>query len=574
MKHVYNENMKINLDLCYIIIVLQIISYIFLKQNYMYGNIYILWSSVIICFLVIFLQIRYEHSVPSIMIKVIIISLLLHALFIPQIGLLGSDSMLDFQLIEQIAKLGSWSPHLGSLLAPWPIIHIFIDISSSILGVSLLEGSRFIPSLVSVTTLLFIYSLSNHLYGNKYFALCCSTMFSILINFSFFHSLPVRETIGMPILSAALYCHIAGRQNSNINLILISILFGLLLVLCHHFTTLVYIIILFSVYFFNKVWISLVPIVSNIASNKFKIYYFLSIFVGSVYYWNYVSMYIFKDFVFFFTSLGGESQNVPPNIQIFPALLNLQTIIFSNSRRIAFVAIVVLLSLRILNKALTKIEFAFLSCSFFLFIVWILSNMGLIKLPIYPERLETFAWFLLLIVLSKFTTENFSAKSSFIYRISFLIFLISFLAMNVTAIQPFVYDPSAQPPYETGASRIAHLQQEYSAVNWFEGEGVVQGDRTLEDLLVRHNNTKVRTDFGLFSGDLSRVRYSNWIIIRMEMFKRIIGARPDQPYMRAPLNMSNKYYNDINGHPYLEKIYVNGEVDIYRSTQEKVVNQQ
>ncbi len=75
--------------------------------------------------------------------------------------------------------------------------------------------------------------------------------------------------------------------------------------------------------------------------------------------------------------------------------------------------------------------------------------------------------------------------------------------MNFSQIHPYFYDPSIQPPYENGRARMTYLPQEYLASDWFEGGGLIQGDRTTEDLFIQSLNGIIRTDPELFNGNLS-----------------------------------------------------------------------
>ena len=116
---------------------------------------------------------------------------------------------------------------------------------------------------------------------------------------------------------------------------------------------------------------------------------------------------------------------------------------------------------------------------------------------------------------------------------------------------------------QNGRARITYLPQEYLASDWLKGDGLVQSDRTTEDLLIHRLNIEIKTDPELFDGNLSSINGNDWLIIRKEMFKRILGTREDNELIKKPLNLSIANYELINRKESIMKIYSNDEVEIY-----------
>ena len=88
----------------------------------------------------------------------------------------------------------------------------------------------------------------------------------------------------------------------------------------------------------------------------------------------------------------------------------------------------------------------------------------------------------------------------------------------------------------------------------------IQTDRSVANLLIDIKGDRTVTKEDFFRQNSSfKPYYTDWAIIRMEMFKRIIGT-PDSK-IQKPLNLSKNTYNMINQK--MIKVYANEEVDIY-----------
>ena len=235
---------------------------------------------------------------------------------------------------------------------------------------------------------------------------------------------------------------------------------------------------------------------------------------------------------------------------IYPPLVNIRTQMYFYSRAITFLMVILIIFHIIYStisnkKKLNIYEGSILVYIGIIFIEWFVTTRGLVEASIYPERFELFAWAFLLIILSP-TIYKFLINKKIYSKIIAIIFIISFVAMNFSHIPPYFYDISKQPPYENGRIRATYLPQEYLAFDWFKGDGLVQGDRTTEDLLINGLNGKIKTDLELFNGNLSSIDGNDWLIIRKEMFKRILGTREDNELIKKPLNLSIANYELIN----------------------------
>ena len=546
-----------------ILFIFQIVIYIILKQTNRNGNNYMLWFSVIAIILIILLQIFLNHNIYIILVEIITLSFLLHILFIPIIGLEGSDAQYDFHLTKLIAMNG-WSLKLNSSLAPWPAIHLFMNISSEITGFSLLEASRYFPSAISVIVLFFMFCLSKHIYKQNNVALIYTLLFSFIFQFIYFHSHPIRESFAFVILFAALYSYIRANEQNNFGMSVLAVFFGLFLLISHHFTLAMYIffLIIFILY-------------SVLKKTRVKYTYPTMIIIASISYWIFVSYFVFRMFVTSFDFISfGEVKTAFPEYLIYPSLNNILTRIHLYSKGLTFLTgtSIIAHSIILERRKLKNIEYPIVIYSFFILIVFVLITFGVGKKINSPERFELFAWAFGLIFFSQILIHNFTISKKLYIKIVSFLFLISFITMNISINRPDLYDPSIQPPYENGGIRTNFLSQEYSAVTWFKGDGLIQSDRVIEDLLIHDIKGQIRTDPDIFNGNLSKIKNNNYLIIRKEMYNRIIGTRNDNHLINKPLNISIDFYNLINEDKNIRKIYSNREVEIYFIQENRYLN--
>lgn len=565
------KNLKIgskNLYLVYIFLILQVLHYILLKQTNRYGNNYILWLSLLLLIFLILLQINLKFNKYLIFTEIFFLSLLIHFLFIPVVGLFGSDAQSDFYLIRLINEFG-WSLKLRTSITAWPAQHLFINICSKIMEISLQTSARYIPSLISTSSLFFVFCLCKVVYKKDCVALYTTLLFSIISFFVFFHSLPVRECFAFFVMSAAIFVYLKCLNKNDYRITCLAVFFGLFLTICHHFTLIIFNFFLIAFWISYKVFgSSRFKSFFNTSSMKFSnlsVNYLILMFTGTLSYWIFVSFTVFKRLTmsilefFQFGSLDSLRSGF-----LYPPLINIRTQVFLYSKILVFSTILIILIYEILFKKrkLNIYEGTIFLFVFIIFLEWFFTLFGFLKMNIYPERLELFAWEFLLIPVSLFLFTNLSTKGKPFIKFISILFIISFISMNMTQYPLAFYDPSSKPNYENGYVRFYHLPQEYSAVNWFNGDGDILADRIVEDLFSFKPNVNVYTDDDFYNGDMSARNY-DWLIVRGEMFELILQTTSDNYSLKSPMNISLKTYSLINSNSNLNKLYSNNEVDIF-----------
>lgn len=562
------EIKPVNLYLLYILLILQVLNYILLKQTNRYGNNYLLWFSILFIICLILLQINLKLNYYLIFVEIFFLSLFLHILFVPVVGLFGSDAELEFYLVKLIYEYG-WSLKLHTSITPWPAQHLFINICSEITDISLLTSTRYLPSLVSTLSLFFLFCLNKIVYKQNYVALYNTLFFSILAFFVFFHSLPIRECFGFLIFLAAIFSYLRGLAKNDYRISFISVFLGLYLTICHHFTLLLFILFIFT--FWIHYHISDLDLFRflftspTVKFSKLSINYIILIFCGALSYWIFVSSTVFNRLIISikeFTQFGNV--NYISSNAIYPPLINIQTNIFLYSKILVLLVVSLIFIYEVKNnrKKLNIYEGAIFLFILVIFTEWFFTLFGFLKMNIFPERFELFAWAFLLIPLSYELFANLTEKKKSFLKFMSILFVICFVSMNITQYPVAYYDPSSKPNYENGFVRFYHLPQEYSAINWFNGKGNVLADRITEDLLNSRLNGFVYTDDDFFNGNISTKDY-NWLIIRKEMFETILQTQSDDYSLKKPMHISLKTDFLINNNFILNKLYSNNEVDIF-----------
>ena len=550
--------------------------FILQKQTYINTNFFMLWISIVVAFITIFLSIILKVNWSISFSMILITSFFLSIMFVPAYGLFGSDANYDYHLIKLIDEFG-WSPRMDDL-APWPMIHLFIDITSKIINVSLLDSSRWLPSITSTIVFFFLFCLSKRMNKNYSASIMYIFLFSTIIYYFFFHSMPLRENFGYLFLFAALYCQSVALEVKDARFKFLSIFLGLVLIISHHFSAFIYLVYLISL----TIGQNLFSIIKNFNyfSERYSrnLGYSLLILVSILYYWllvNRFAFYAIIDSANSFLNLGEKTKIGSYFSSIYPPLVDLQPFLLRQSSRATFIITILLIIIYIYKNynKLTQYDISIFIFTIFLGIVFILSNYGFIEMDVYPERVQLFSWAFLLILLSKILIEFIDLPGIFNKRkLISILFIISFITMNYTGVYSFQYDPGIRIPYDYGQIREFHLETEYIAPSWFNmyanqniNNGLIQTDRAMSDLLIYIKSDRKVTEEEFFRQNNSFMfNDTDWAIIRMEMFKRIISTEIDNDKIKKPLNMTISAYNIINQK--MAKIYTNREVDIYNKS--------
>jgi hypothetical protein len=490
-------------------------------------------------------------------------------------GLFGRDVHHDYYVAKTIMEYG-WPipeqayivPHTYSY-SEYPAIHILGGVVSNILGIKLfaIEGSftvtKWLPTIISSCLPLLVFAIVKRMYHNGQVALLASFGSLALYYHLFFHSMFVRETVAFPVYLAFIFLYVVNvtrlRASTAVSSLCILALFAL--ALAHHLTfvmLLIYLTILpIVLYLSNKVGRRVFRWPTPFARLDFTmlmlalvIFFAYTMYIGEGAF-GLLAQYI-KDLlhpVVITKYVTGER------------VLRDQTLFYLRMFFAATFALLVLIQILKNRKTTIVWDVLGLALAVGCFVIWVLGFLleGL-QFGTGISRFETFAWFSLMMSAAH-AIWHLKYKNVAIYFVAF------FVICNVLALPSYVYDRNAEPAYKSGEVSMSYARSDYSAVEWFDGSGVVMGDISVEELLGGLKQVSVVTDIDIFKGDLSQLNAYDWLAVRAEDFK-IIG-RIIVTQAKPPFPLSADTFDSYETATNLTKVYSNGNVIFYKISEAK-----
>ncbi len=558
-----------------------------------------LWTSICFAALLLLWQILTikEENTKSyiILFEIIFLSFMLHLMFVPTDGLFDSDPQFEFNLIRTIQQYG-WSINLDSEIympiggfSYWPILSFLIIGFSNVTGISLLNSARYVPSLSSIITLFFIFLITNMLYRNKRVALLATFLFSTSYIYFWNNSMLTKTSYAFVLFSITIYLYLTSIMKKSNNFRFLSVIILVTMVLSHHFTSLISII--FLIVFTVTITISkrlptyfqkFIEVKTYVLNRNFIVL----TFSGIIGYWIYLAISPLSTLVFSvknFLDTGIFLTLNPPWGNLLKAESDLRILLWVNSLRVIFVLTLLLLLYTFIFKRIRKMkgmEVGMLMFTGLMFIMYYLMQYGHIIRMIYADRFQIFAWLVLLPILSSILIYLYRKQGSLKGKLFCIGFILIYLTMNFTALQPYYYDNSSDIPFESGFSRQSFKPEWYSISDFFDHflsnqttyigrrlPGVVQTDRGVSDILSQNFPGMYRTNPLIFKeGDPEELKKSNtdWIIIHREMFRLIKPALLDRATLRnEQLSLTHIAIENIRSNALISYIYSNGLFEIY-----------
>ncbi|MCC7551072.1 MAG: hypothetical protein KO316_06210 [Methanobacterium sp.] len=387
-----------------------------------------------------------DHMV--VLFEVIIINICLHLVFqVGFIGLNSRDSYDDLKFLEYILNNHFFSLNQDPGVSGWPLLHVF---SASIIQTTGLDHFQFVKYFASFFTsliVIFLYILTNTIYKNKKVALMAPLIFVTIPKFMIFESFFIREIMGLFTILVGFYLVYASKNNKDVRLTVFAIVFFVLIVLAHHFSSFMFLVLLF-LFFATSIILPYIYKHPHIYYHIFKSKkpsppreinvrtVFTIAMVILLAYWLYCSVEIWTNVGQFFANLItlGELPSYSANTGVTGTVVTLKgkIIFYGFFIYMILFSVILLIKLRI-DQGKTRIED--LTFTFFLFFC---GGYGLLSVYAFtslisPDRLLTHGWLFGVIPLVGFllTLKNHSP----IYKKVFFALLISFMIFNLFNIQ-------------------------------------------------------------------------------------------------------------------------------------------
>lgn len=499
------------------------------NPNIFYNNL-LFWIPVIGMLTILFYQIFYfKGKEYLILTEIFLFYLCLHLIY--QIGFYGlgsTDSYLDYAFFKTILATSHFS--LGGEISGWPILHIlaselFIFTNSG----SSIQIAKFLPSFISSIIILPIYVLANSLYKNKKVSLLTCLIFGTIPQFVQFEGYFVREILGvffMVLLFYIVYSYKKNPQNRSF-LILFFLIFPTL-ILSHHFSSFLFMIILIIFLVMNQIVEFIYKPENNglksIALNTVLMLFTVSLFA----YWIYNTTLIWENMGLFFKGLLGitEVTNYLQQAGLTGSIISLRGNILYYGFFVFNTILGAILILKLIidnNKEKTE-ELTFIFFLIFCGFYGILATF-FISSSIFPQRLLTFGWIFGVIPLAGFllTIDRMNNENLKIFRTSlkkltkpkimkhsvikvlFIMLIFSFMTFNLYNIDPNYIEKNYS------VIGIADYK-EYTIANTIKFESSYTSSNSSEryygysgaiNAIFDEQNIKLRT----VGKDLSRIKY-------------------------------------------------------------------
>lgn len=435
--------------LLYIQYILILLTYLLTQRFSYYLPEFVFWISVVIITCIIGMQIKLfdiTQNKYQILIQIILFSLIIRTIFIPNTGFFGHDPYKEMEVVNAIVD-SKWSLD-SSVFSSYkyqycyPILYELIILSSSLLGVSIYSISRWLPLLYSVSSLLFIYLLSNQLFNSVKSSLITVFGASMLYQCVMFHTLPIRESIAFLFFVATLYTYFKGSKLSNSILITLSILFAFSIALSHHLTSFLIVTFLFLHLVINsilKILLSVKPNISHFSPDHTTSGFFLYILVLILGYWIYLK-YSPLDIIEY--ALQESAYKNPGHGMVLPNATRFDILVYGEYIFAFIFALLSIYSIIISNKK-ESICLTFLFWAAFMGILSLLALKGMVlksESVAFASRFQSFGYISLFILSGSAIGLN-RQENSIVEGIkTYIIFIyILFILFNIYRIPSNLY---------------------------------------------------------------------------------------------------------------------------------------
>ncbi len=520
-------------------------------------NILVFWIAIIGMIASIFIQIMYFDHSKLILLQIIFLRFAIQLIYVvPHYGLFGWDPETNVYVAKLISSYG-WTDAISksfSIVVYWPILSIFSIISSSLLLIPIEIVAKWMPSVYSSSGAIFIYLISKNIFNKDKSALLSCLSLSTLTWYTEFHSWFVQEGIAYVFFLALLYIH--TKKSLTVNMKIISLIFLFVLILSHHFTSLVFVLVIILFYIVQKI------------NHKFtalglEIFFITLGFVSIISYWIFIAPFPFQFIVNIYVEFI-SNQNIPSLIGYVP-LENLplrQIIIrYGNYLQVLIFGGISLYAAFVYKKSkIFGITTAMLIINIFLIFLYALSAFFPNIIRLSPNRIFIYGWLFSYILSTSLYNTLRNGISKIIITLCFI-----FIIFNIYSISPYIYSPAYEPSYQIHEFSFSHPLEEYKTVNWYEKyvikkKYVIASGTNANELFFRISFAKIETDEKIFEGDFSMINKYDFIYIYDEMFKLIYNAKTE--YLTK---LSNETLNKYNSNASLKLIYNNGLSKLYKN---------
>jgi hypothetical protein len=523
-----------------------VFGFCFNLQSRVYDNykIAFFWLTILVMIGAMIYQIYFSKKYQYVLFEIIIFCLLLHLVYqIGYFGLRGSDSYFDYNFLKTILDTNNFT--LGTNhITGWPLLHIFSAVLSWFTDINSLIVAKFLPSFISSIIVISIYLLIINVYESKKVALFSCLLFGTIPQFVSFEAVFIREIFGIFFFILFIFVLYVSKQRNDTRLKILSVLLIPVILLSHHFSAFMLVIFL-TIYIISSTFIPfLYRKKMNMKFSKINIRTFYLLFVAAIlFYWLFITAFIFKDFFSIYYEAIGIREFVS-----YAGRIDLGTSIVTVSGNIRYYGFFIfngVLCIILLIKLLYRREKHFIEDFSFIMFLYFCLFLGFLSLfvlgsLIFPDRFIPFGFMLGLVPLTMFL---FSQRNKVAKR-AFLLFLVSFLIFNIYNIDSDQYIGDAN--MNGGIT----TEKEYAIAESMTIPKSYYGYIGVSDAIF--DIQEIRPSYEAGRNPLSTVEFlnkSNFAIIYKGMYIKIfesVGIKSPQLYERITTVLSYEDTRDLN----------------------------
>ena len=514
--------------------------------------------------------------VNIVLVEVLAIGTLAHFLYVipAGAGVIGRDIFADLRATQYDQEFGWPIPAsvqvtgITRIVSEWPLSHFLGLAASYLLGIDLFSVSnpnnvmRWFPSVVSLATPLFWYTIAKRLYGRADVGLLASLASSLVFYNMMFHAWYVRETVAYVLLFAFILAFMIASLEPNLALRMkvVAILFLVGLLFSHHLT-----------FLFALLFLTLALLLPNLvgrvlhlktgsqetSARQAPLPAGVLLLAGATMflaYLIYVGEPVFKVLVESTQALFAPT--IVISVRSSGDAISRDRILLA--ARLVFGVIFAAFLVRQISRKEKTLGWDILGFAWGVatglvvgvsYFVANVVNAGIL-------RLEAFAWPIVLLPASHaLVGQRGRAVGSMV--------LVAFIVLNVLIIPPYIYDSTASPAYQDGETSIRYSLALYAAATWFRANGTIVGDVSTFELFGDLGQRQVVTDFQIFQGNLTGISQYQWIVLRQENANVVVSLTGSQTITRV----SQSTWDLFNSTDAVSKVYDSGDVEIFRVNQ-------
>ncbi|NJD54595.1 MAG: hypothetical protein FIB07_17255 [Candidatus Methanoperedens sp.] len=523
------------------------------------SNYFVFWSITLSAAILIILQINCttdKSELKIIYAEIVVLFGSLQLISITNAGmnnLYWLDSSFELRATLNIIEAG-WNPDILGTVGPYPAIHFFGAILSQITGVELVNIARWMGLLMHGMALLFYLMFGRYIFKNNQVSLLSGLSFIFLFYYTIVTGFG-RVPLSIALFFLILFLIFRNAEIPKIQFTGLVILSCFTLLFAHPLAPVVLAaFLIFYLVVYRLIWITKTFSLKSLCTVKKiqidnirpkSITFILLLLISIAAYFLFISNWSQNLLHSTVTIMSGSATGQPIGTGTSTPL-NWRIFLYGQGIMGLIFGFLILRS----QKAITNFYSVFL-CVFSCFlIVW---SFIAYSLKIEFLRFTIFIWpFMLLAVSYAIVSSKHHTKLSYL--------MIVFIIINISGYYPDVYNKSAEPRYSMGEWRQYTTVYEKISVSNFDTFGNIIGNHYLNMAFLYLKGKTINIDTQFYIDGFRKPNDYSFFYFEDIDRQRIYSREGGGQYFKVSNELYSEYQKTIS----LLKVYVNGNVEIYK----------